>query len=107
MESSVTRPVESPTQRAALVIEDVPIDALQPDAANPRRMSDAMLEALDASVGEWGIVQPILARRADGVVIGGHQRLRAARVRGYETVPVIYLDVSVEQARLLGLALNQ
>lgn len=89
----------APTARARglhapLVVEELPIDQLVPDAANPRRMSDAMLEALDASVGEWGIVQPILARRSDGVVIGGHQRLRAARVRGYKTAPVIYLDIT-------------
>jgi DNA modification methylase len=90
-----------------LIIEDVPIDALHPDPANPRRISDPMLDALEASVGAFGVVQPILARRSDGVVIGGHQRLIAARMRGLLTVPVIYLDVTVEQSRLLNLALNK
>jgi hypothetical protein len=52
-------------------------------------------------------VQPVLARREDGTVIGGHQRLVAARRLGVATVPVTYLDPSIEQARLLNLALNK
>ena len=55
----------------------------------------------------FGFVQPVLARRADGVVIGGHQRLTAARRLGQATVPVIWLDLSADDARLLGLALNK
>jgi DNA modification methylase len=49
----------------------------------------------------------VLARREDRTVIGGHQRLVVARRLGLTTVPVTWLDVSVEQARLLGLALNK
>ncbi|MHB8685017.1 MAG: DNA modification methylase, partial [Dehalococcoidia bacterium] len=45
--------------------------------------------------------------RADRTVIGGHQRLLAARKLGIKTVPVIFLDLAVEQARLLNLALNK
>jgi len=40
-------------------------------------------------------------------VIGGHQRLLAARRLGFITVPVIFLDITPEQARLLNLALNK
>jgi DNA modification methylase len=49
----------------------------------------------------------VLARREDRTVIGGHQRLVAARRLGLTSVPVTWLDVTVEQARLLGLALNK
>jgi DNA modification methylase len=88
-------------------VEHVPIDQLRPDPANPRRISDAKLEALTRSLREWGFVQPVLARREDNVVIGGHQRLVAARRLGYKTVPVIFLDLSADQARSLNLALNK
>jgi site-specific DNA-methyltransferase (adenine-specific) len=88
-------------------IEHVAIDDLRPDPANPRRISDAELEALTRSVREWGFVQPVLARREDKTVIGGHQRLTAARKLGMKTAPVIWLDVTLEQARLLNLALNK
>lgn len=90
-----------------LQIEQVPVDALRPDPANPRRISDAELEALTRSIREFGFVDPIIARREDGTVIGGHQRLVAARKLGLEAVPVIYVDLPLEQARLLNLALNK
>jgi len=98
---------ESVPAAAGLAIEQVPIDALRPDPANPRRISDEELEALTRSLRQWGFVQPILARREDSTVIGGHQRLVAARRLGMETVPVIWLDITIEQARLLGLALSR
>src|ERR1019366_10623195 len=89
------------------VIELVPIDQLHPDPATPRRISEEELDALERSLREFGFVQPVLARREDGIVIGGHQRLVAARRLGLTQVPVTWLDISVEQARLLGLALNK
>ena len=77
------------TLPAALVIEEVPIDDLRPDPANPRRIAEAELDALTRSMRRYGLVQPILVRREDDTVIGGHQRLVAARRLGLETVPVI------------------
>ena len=91
----------------SLAVEDVPIERLSPDPANPRRISEDELEALTRSLRQFGFVQPVLARREDGVVVGGHQRLVAARRLGLTTVPVVWLDVSGDQARLLGLALNR
>jgi ParB/RepB/Spo0J family partition protein len=92
---------------AALSIKHVDIDSLRPDPANPRRISDAELEALTRSVQEFGLVQPVIARSEDSTVIGGHQRLLAARKLGLKTVPAILLDLTVEQARLLNVALNK
>ena len=80
---------------------------LRPDPANPRRISDQELEALTRSIREFGLVDPIIARREDKTVIGGHQRLLAARRLGYKTVPVVFVDLSLEQARLLNIALNK
>lgn len=88
-------------------VEQVPIDELRPDPANPRRISDQELEALTRSIREFGLVDPVIARKEDGTVIGGHQRLLAARRLGYKTVPVVFVDLSQEQARLLNLALNK
>jgi DNA modification methylase len=90
-----------------LEIIQVPIQELRPDPANPRRISDQELETLTRSIREFGLVDPIIARREDKAVIGGHQRLLAARRLGYKTVPVVFLDLSLEQARLLNIALNK
>ena len=95
------------TRARPLTIEHVSIGELRPDPFNPRRISDDELEALTRSIREFGLVNPIIARREDKIVIGGHQRLVAARRLGLETVPVIFVDLSVEQAKLLNLALNK
>jgi DNA modification methylase len=95
------------TKAPALQVTEVPIDRLRPDPANPRRISDAELEALTRSLKEFGLVQPVLALRENSTVIGGHQRLLAARKLGYKTVPVVFLDISLEESRLLNLALNK
>src|SRR5450759_2986870 len=92
---------------SALTVEQVPIDQLRPDPANPRRLGEDELDALERSIRQFGFVQPVLVRREDSTVIGGHQRLVAARRLGMATVPVTYLDLSIEQARLLNLAHNK
>jgi DNA modification methylase len=88
-------------------IDQVSINELKPDPANPRRISDQELEALTRSIREFGMVDPIVARKEDKMVIGGHQRLLAARRLGYKTVPVVFVDLTVEQAHLLNIALNK
>ena len=96
-----------PTTPTTLQVQEIPIDQLRPDPANPRRISDAQIEALTRSIREYGFVQPVLVRRDDNTVIGGHQRLVAARRLGYKTVPVVFLDLTLEQARVLNLGLNK
>ena len=96
-----------PTADRELATEHVAIDDLRPDPVNPRRISDDELEALTRSIREFGFVQPVIARREDRTVIGGHQRLVAARKIGYTTVPVVFVDLPPEQARVLNLALNK
>ena len=66
---------------------------LRPDPANPRRISDQELESLTRSIREFGLIDPIIARMGDKTVIGGHQRLLAARRLGYKTVPVVFVDL--------------
>ena len=88
-------------------ITHLPIGDLRPDPANPRRISDEELESLTRSIREFGLIGPIIARREHKVVIGGHQRLLAARKLGLKQVPVVLVDLSEEPARLLNLALNR
>ena len=88
-------------------IEQLPLDELRPDPANPRHISEPELEALTRSIREFGFVDPVIARLEDRTVIGGHQRLLAARRLGLTTVPVVLVDLSEERARVLNLALNK
>ena len=95
------------TTPALLTVEYLPIGDLKPDPFNPRRISDEELETLTRSIQQFGLVDPIIVRRANLTVIGGHQRLVAARRLGYDAVPVVLVDLSQEQARLLNVALNK
>ncbi len=49
------------TNPPTIQIEHVPIDALRPDPVNPRRISDAELEALTRSIQQFGLVDPVIA----------------------------------------------
>jgi len=48
-------------QSPALTVELVSIDDLHPDPANPRRISDEELDALERSLRQFGFVQTRLA----------------------------------------------
>ena len=106
MSSGQTTP-DGAASTSPLTVEQMPIADLHPDPGNPRRIEEDELAALTRSIATFGVVDPVLARRGDRRVIAGHQRLVAARRAGLTTVPVILLDLPVEDARLLNVALNQ
>ena len=87
-----------------LVVEDVAIDQLGADPPTPvgSLWNSRPVPSLEA----FGFVQPVLARRDDGIIIAGHQRVVAARRAGRRTVPVVFLDLDPSRARALALALQ-
>jgi ParB family chromosome partitioning protein len=85
---------------------DAPVNAISPNPKQPRTHWDPdEIAALAASIREVGILQPIVVRRADTgyELVAGERRLRAAKVAGLATVPVILRDT--EDADLLREAL--
>jgi len=69
-----------------LDVELRPIDAIRPYEGNPR-VNDQAVDAVAASLKEFGFRQPIVAD-ADGVIIVGHTRWKAAKKLGLTQVPV-------------------
>src|SRR5436190_16497596 len=96
-----------PAATTDLQIVQVPIDDLHADPKNPRKISAAELDRLTRSLREFGFLQPVIARHDDHLVVGGHQRLVAARRLGLKTVPTIFVDLTQEKSHLLNLALNR
>lgn len=86
--------------------EWVAVEELVPWADNPRD-NDAAVAEVAESIKRFGFGAPILARRADGEVIAGHTRLKAAGRLGLAQVPVRYLDLDPADAHLLALADNK
>jgi hypothetical protein len=87
-------------------VEQASIHALTPDVRNPRRISEHDAAALRRSLREFGAVEPAVVN-ADGTIIGGHQRVEAARDLGWQEFPVLRVDLDDTRARLLNLALNR
>lgn len=85
----------------------VPITDLKPFDGNPRQITDEEMAKLRRSIAEFGFVDPVIARRSDNLVIGGHQRLIAAKQHGIDEAPVIYIEFSDAKATALNLALNK
>lgn len=73
---------------------------------NPRK-NDPAVAAVAESIKRFGFGAPIIARLADGEVIAGHTRLKAAIKLGLSEVPVRYLDLDPADAHLLALADNK
>jgi DNA modification methylase len=84
----------------------VPITALKAWANNPRKNDQAVAKVAQ-SIQRFGFGAPLLARKADGVLIAGHTRLKAATKLGLDKVPVRYLDLDPAEAHLLALADNK
>jgi DNA modification methylase len=78
--------------------------AVERQSAQERRSA---VDKVAASILRFGFGAPILARRANGEIIAGHTRWKAAEKLGLERVPVRFLDLDANDARLLALADNR
>ena len=88
-------------------IEEVDIDSLKPASYNPRNIDAEEMASLKRSLKQFGFVDPAIIRKKDNMIIGGHQRIEAAKNLGWDKVPVIVMDVSANDAKLLNVALNK
>jgi DNA modification methylase len=88
-------------------IEYVSTSKLKPYDGNPRKMEPSEMLKLRRSLKDFGFVDPIIVRKSDNLVIGGHQRLDAAKEEGIMEVPVVYVEVSDDKAGLMNIALNK
>lgn len=97
--------------KTKLNITYVPIDTLRPAEMNPRVWSKEAMEQLKESITRHGVVDPLLANSApgrEGVVIGGHMRLKVLKELGFTDVPVVHLNIpDIEKERELLVRLNK
>lgn len=91
---------------ANLRVKYAPIDDVRPYEDNPRH-NDEAVEAVAASIREFGWKQPIVVD-ADGTIIVGHTRWKAAKRLGMDEVPVVVAsDLTPEQCAAYRLADNK
>ncbi|MGH2596108.1 MAG: ParB/RepB/Spo0J family partition protein [Actinomycetota bacterium] len=85
----------APESGEASGLLEVPVNAVSPNPKQPRtRFDDDAINLLAASIREVGILQPIVVRKAGAgyELIAGERRLRAAKVAGLATIPVVVRD---------------
>jgi ParB family chromosome partitioning protein len=74
-------------------LREVPVGSISPNPNQPRRHFDSeALDALAGSLGERGVLQPVLVRpKPDGTyeLIAGERRWKAAQIAGMKTIPAL------------------
>ena len=87
-------------------VVEMPVSDLVPYENNPRN-NDNAVDAVAASIREFGFKVPIIVDK-DGVIVAGHTRLKAAKKLGIDVVPVIRADdLTEEQVKAFRLADNK
>jgi ParB family chromosome partitioning protein len=89
---------------------ELPVGEIVPNSRQPRTVfNDEALEELAASIREYGILQPLIVRPiAEGKheLIAGERRLRAAKLAGLKSVPVLVRSAGNQSSLELALIEN-
>jgi len=90
----------------------VPLSLLSPNPFQPRREFDpAALTELATSLGQVGVLQPLLVRQTPGddesyQIAAGERRWRAAQLAGLDAVPCLVRDLNDEAMEMIALVEN-
>ncbi len=91
-------------------LRELPVDLIAPSPTQPRRRFDQeSLQALASSLGERGVLQPVLVRpKAGGTyeLVAGERRWRAAQIAGLATLPALVRPRDDAEALELALIEN-
>jgi len=88
-------------------IERVAIGELRPNPRNARTHSRQQIKKIAASIRKFGFLNPVLVDDAN-MVLAGHGRLEAARLKGLEHVPVVrFYHLTAAQKRAYLIADNK
>ena len=97
---------------AKLTTHEVAVEHLHPNPWNPNRMAARTFEAERESIAKFGFIDPVTARPHPDLtgqyqIIDGEHRWRAATELGYQTVPVVVLELGDPEAKKLTVVLNE
>jgi ParB family chromosome partitioning protein len=102
-------PAGSPAPVAESGPARIPLDSIEPNPDQPRRVFDPKyLERMAKSITRHGVLQPVIVRKADHgyQLICGEQRWRAARLAGLSSIPALVTDVDDRDRLELALIEN-
>ncbi len=91
-------------------LREVPVESISPNPRQPRRhFEEEALNALAGSLGERGVLQPVLVRpnpQGTYELVAGERRWRAARIAGMKTIPALVRPHDDAEALELALIEN-
>jgi len=85
----------------------VPIDSVNPDAANARKHGEKNMAAIVASLSRFGQRAPIVVQRKGMVVRAGNGRLAAAKSLGWSHIAAVVVDDESVDAVAFAIADNR
>lgn len=92
-------------------IETLRLDEIEDAHYNPRKLltpDDPAWKQIEASIDEFGLVEPLVFNRATGRLVGGHQRKKILESKGVEEALFSVVEIEDEaKERALNIALNQ
>ena len=105
----LSSPAPSSPDASSQAPVELPIDSIAPNPQQPRKdFDDKALQDLAASLGQSGVLQPVVVRRlGDGYqLIVGERRWRAAKLAGLTKIPAVIREASDAQSLELALVEN-
>lgn len=88
----------------------LPVSKVEPRADQPReRFDETALQDLADSIAQYGLIQPVVARKLDNdyyQIIAGERRWRASRMAGLEEIPVRVIEADDRRTAELALVEN-
>ena len=100
---------EADVRRADDATNEVPLDAIDPNPEQPRRVfDDDQLRTLADSIRIHGVLQPVVVRRNGErfELVVGERRWRAARSAGLDSIPAVIVDLDPQDRLEVALVEN-
>ena len=98
---SAMPPTQTPwTNRIVAHGEEAP-DKLIAHEFNWRTHTTNQRHALASVLNEVGLVQSVVVNRTTGRLVDGHLRVELAKAQGQPTIPVVYVELSEEEERII------
>jgi len=100
---------ESSISKSDKSLMHLPIEMIRQNPYQPRQvMEPVALEALAASIGKQGVVQPIVVRKVNHEyeLIAGERRWRASQLAGLQEIPAIIKTANDQEAAAIALIEN-
>ena len=102
--------VSNPEARDRDELREIAVELVAPNPRQPRKAFDQeALQALAGSLGEQGVVQPVIVRPVAGgtyELVAGERRWRAAQLAGLERIPALVRERDDAQSLEVALVEN-